>query len=295
MDQIASSTSPKLGFADLATEIRMAIWELVYADIHIHGRVLHIRVHDDGDARNGDRWGHLTFAPTTSLSCTTKPLRDLASVNFEVYSLMRKWLPDTLPLNKEGCAVGELWFQDGQDILTLVGIPNCASLYCVDHQLVDPLPRSLPAIRSLLGPPHTPSLQYIGIDIKNMWPSPLPLIARIHRTLLLTQLRFPQSGVYVVWKVEDEGSNVVSRARMNRLLGGLGASSLVATNEVNEVCRADETRVREIFHDSENVDDLVQLANAVRTFQYGLAFYEVDAAGQARAEEICPLRMGQCT
>lgn len=296
MDQTSSpSNSATVHFADLAAEIRMTIWELVFADIHSRGRILQVCVRDDVDTYQknvGDqsRAGRLTFSAGVYLPCTTKALRKVASVNFETYRLMRKWLPDTLPLlNESGRAAGELWFRDGHDMVTLIGLNNCASLYVQDYRLLDPFPKGLSTLRSLMGPPHaaTPSLRNIALDVMDGSPFDTTLTAKTHRTVLLTQMRFPGAQVYIAWRVQDPTSTMPSQETRINLLAGLSASSSIAVKEVAEICQAHPSQAREMLPAKTNdVEGVVQLAHAVRQLKYGLASYEVDVWGQLEIEDI---------
>lgn len=101
-------------FGTLPVEIRDQIWQDAAVSAHSGPRVLDLGlfgVDDDDDGKD-----MLLLVPETSTVKETRQIRALSSACHQSRRWARAYLPDTLYLWP-----GELWFRDGEDIISFIG------------------------------------------------------------------------------------------------------------------------------------------------------------------------------
>lgn len=207
-------------FGTLPVEIQDQIWQDAAVAAHNGPRVLHLGLFDvDSDDDDKDM---LLLVPEASTVKETRQIRALSSACHQSRRWARTYLPDTLYLRP-----GELWFRDGEDIISFIGAGDGLELmYCFPRFRDD---RWVPMISlhrlTLHSPDDLPaqdlSVRRLGINMNDHIRRGLTTIQqqgladleydalcdRVLRHAIMAfyalKRMYPTAEIYAVWEKED--------------------------------------------------------------------------------------------
>lgn len=207
-------------FGTLPVEIQDQIWQDAAVGAHNGPRVLHLGLFDvDSDDDDMDM---LLLVPEASTVKETRQFRALSSACRQSRRWARVYLPDTLYLRP-----GELWFRDGEDIISFIGAGDglenvfrfpgfrdvrwepMASLYLFTLHSPEYLPAQDLSVRRL-GVNMNDHIRRGLATIQQQGPNDLEfdvLCDRVFRYAIMTlyalKLMYPTAEIYAVWEKED--------------------------------------------------------------------------------------------